>query len=74
VPPGGSPRCCASTWPAAIRSRTRWRSPLALLIDRWRTTNNGADAPLSPAPLPVGLDLADVEEPAPEPPTRGGRR
>ena len=55
-------------------------SPLALLIDKWRRDNEKNDtekagAPVSPAaPPPVGLDLADIEEPAPEPPTRGGRR
>ena len=48
-------------------------SPLALLIDKWRN-NNQADTPVSPAVPPVGLDLADIPEPAPEPPARGGRR
>jgi hypothetical protein len=47
-------------------------SPLALLIPSLRTTH--ADVPVSPAVPPVGLDLADIEEPAPEPPARGGRR
>ena len=47
-------------------------SPLALLIPSLRTTN--AAAPLSPGMSPVGLDLADIPEPAPEPPPRGGRR
>ena len=45
-------------------------SPLALLIPSLRTPD--ADVPVSPAVPPVGLDLADIEEPAPEP--RGGRR
>jgi hypothetical protein len=49
-------------------------SPLALLIPKPRTTTKDADVPAAP-PMPrVGLDLADIEEPAPEPPTRGGRR
>ena len=43
-------------------------SPLAALIPRRRQ----ADAPVSPGMPPVGLDLADIPEPAPEP--RGGRR
>ena len=43
-------------------------SPLAALIPRERETA----APVSPGMPPVGLDLADVAEPAPEP--RGGRR
>ena len=46
-------------------------SPLALLIPSLRNTE--ADVPVSPAVPPVGLELADIEEPAPEP-TRGGRR
>lgn len=46
-------------------------SPLALLIPSLRTTD--ADVPVSPAVPLVGLELADIEEPAPEPP-RGGRR
>ena len=46
-------------------------SPLALLIPSLRDTE--ADVPVSPAVPPVGLELADIEEPAPEPP-RGGRR
>jgi hypothetical protein len=48
-------------------------SPLVLLLPD-RRNNKQADAPVSPAVPPVGLDLADIEEPAPEPPTRGGRR
>jgi hypothetical protein len=48
-------------------------SPLALLIPKPRT-NKDADVPVSPAPPRVGLELADIEEPAPEPATRGGRR
>jgi hypothetical protein len=43
-------------------------SPLALLIP----SQKYADAPVSPGMPLVGLDLADVPEPAPEP--RGGRR
>ena len=46
-------------------------SPLALLIPSLRTAQ--ADVPVSPAVPPVGLELADIEEPAPEP-SRGGRR
>ncbi|OJF11255.1 hypothetical protein EDD30_6495 [Couchioplanes caeruleus] len=46
-------------------------SPLALLIPG--LLNNQADVPVSPAVPPVGLELADIEDPAPEPP-RGGRR
>ena len=46
-------------------------SPLALLIPSLRTT--AAEVPVSPAVPPVGLELADIEEPAPEP-ARGGRR
>jgi hypothetical protein len=46
-------------------------SPLALLIPSLR--NSEADVPVSPAVPPVGLELADIEEPAPEP-QRGGRR
>jgi hypothetical protein len=46
-------------------------SPLALLIPSLRTT--GADVPVSPAMPLVGLELADIEEPAPER-SRGGRR
>lgn len=46
-------------------------SPLALLIPSLRTT--GEDVPVSPAVPPVGLELADIEEPAPEP-SRNGRR
>ena len=45
-------------------------SPLALLIPGQRI--NDADVPVSPGVPLVGLDLADIEEPAPEP--RGGRR
>ena len=51
----------------------RIESPLALLIPSLRT-NNMAGVPVSPAVPAVGLDLADIEEPAPEPPTRGCRR
>ncbi len=47
-------------------------SPLALLIPSLRNTE--ADVPVSPAVPPVGLELADFAEPAPEPPMRGGRR
>jgi uncharacterized membrane protein (Fun14 family) len=47
-------------------------SPLALLIPSLRTTKE-ADVPVSPAVPPVGLELADIDEPAPEPPRRGGR-
>jgi hypothetical protein len=47
-------------------------SPLSLLIPRLR--NNDADVPVSPAVPLVGLDLADVDEPAQQPPSRGGRR
>jgi hypothetical protein len=46
-------------------------SPLALLIPALR--NIQADVPVSPGMPPVGLDLADIEDP-PEPPARGGRR
>jgi hypothetical protein len=46
-------------------------SPLALLIPSLRTIE--ADVPVSPAVPPVGLELADIQEPAPEP-TRNGRR
>jgi hypothetical protein len=46
-------------------------SPLALLIPSLRTN---AVAPVSPGMPPVGLDLADIPEPAPEPASRGGRR
>jgi hypothetical protein len=46
-------------------------SPLALLIPSLR--NNEADVPVSSAVPPVGLELPDIEEPAPEP-QRGGRR
>jgi hypothetical protein len=45
-------------------------SPLVLLIPSLR--NKKANAPVSPAAPSVGLDLADIPEPAPEP--RGGRR
>jgi hypothetical protein len=48
-------------------------SPLALLIPRPRTEKT-AEPPVSPAVPRIGLELADIEEPAPEPPTRGGRR
>jgi hypothetical protein len=47
-------------------------SPLALLIPRKNNAHEYADAPVSPGMPPVGLDLADVPEPAPEP--RGGGR
>ncbi len=47
-------------------------SPLALLIPRPRKKD--ADVPVSRAVAPVGLDLADIPEPPPEPPARGGRR
>jgi hypothetical protein len=46
-------------------------SPLALLIPG-RNTREDAALPASPGMPPVGLDLADVPEPVPEP--RGGRR
>jgi hypothetical protein len=46
-------------------------SPLALLIPTLRNINK-AVTPVSPAVPPVGLDLADIPEPAPEP--RSGRR
>jgi hypothetical protein len=46
-------------------------SPLALLIPALRDPQ--ADAPVSPAVPPVGLDLADIEVP-PTPEPRGGRR
>ena len=46
-------------------------SPLALLIPR-QHNNTDADVPVSPGMPPVGLDLADVPEPAPE--SRGGAR
>lgn len=48
-------------------------SPLALLIPAQRNKNN-ANVPVSPAVPLVGLDLADIPVPAPEPPSRGGRR
>ncbi len=51
---------------------SRIDSPLALLIPSLRNTEL-ADVPVSPAVPPVGLELADIEEPAPELP-RGGRR
>jgi hypothetical protein len=47
-------------------------SPLALLIPRKNNAHEYADVPVSPGMPPVGLDLADVPEPAPEP--RGGGR
>jgi hypothetical protein len=47
-------------------------SPLALLIPSLRNIER-ADVPVSPAMPPVGLELADIQEPAPEP-SRGGRR
>jgi hypothetical protein len=49
-------------------------SPLALLIPRPRNQKKDAEAPVSPAVPRVGLELADIEEPPPEPPARGGRR
>jgi hypothetical protein len=48
-------------------------SPLALLIPSLRTNEN-AEVPVSPAVPPVGLELADIEEPQVPEPTRGGRR
>jgi hypothetical protein len=50
-------------------------SPLALLLPGGRGVENEAasNVPVSPAVPPVGLELADIEDPAPEPP-RGGRR
>jgi hypothetical protein len=54
-------------------------SPLALLIpslrksDEKRENDERADVPVSPVVPPVGLDLADIEEPA-VPDSRGGRR
>lgn len=47
-------------------------SPLALFIPSLRDDNE-AEVPVSPAVPPVGLELADIEDPAPEPPRRGGR-
>ena len=47
-------------------------SPLALLVPSLRSTPD-ADVPVSPVVPPVGLELADVEEPA-APQPRGGRR
>jgi hypothetical protein len=47
-------------------------SPLALLIPGRNNDDKYADAPVSPGMPPVGLDLADVPEPDPEP--RGGGR
>jgi hypothetical protein len=47
-------------------------SPLAELIPSLR--NPTAEVPVSPAVPPVGLELADIEEPAVPEPTRGGRR
>ncbi len=46
-------------------------SPLSLLIPALRN-NKKVNVPVFAAVPPVGLDLADIEEPAPEP--RGGRR
>ena len=46
-------------------------SPLALLIPSLRSIET--DVPVSPAVPPVGLELADIADPAPEPPRRGGR-
>jgi hypothetical protein len=48
-------------------------SPLALLIPSLRNDDIGADVPVSPAVPPVGLELADIADPAPEPSRRGGR-
>jgi hypothetical protein len=52
------------------------KSPLALLIPSLRKTEErqaDTNVPVSPAVPPVGLELADIDEPAaPEP--RGGRR
>jgi len=47
-------------------------SPLALLIPSLRDDAD-ADVPVSPAMPPVGLELADIQEPA-VPESRGGRR
>jgi hypothetical protein len=49
------------------------QSPLALLVPRPKNTGR-ADAPVSPAVPLVGLELADIEEPAVPEPSRGGRR
>jgi hypothetical protein len=51
----------------------RVESPLALLIPSLRNTNTAVKPEASALP-PVGLDLTDIPEPAPEPPSRGGRR
>jgi hypothetical protein len=53
----------------------RIESPLSLLIPalRKQTDEYMADVPVSPGMPPVGLDLADIDEP-PETPARGGRR
>ncbi|MFF5292604.1 hypothetical protein [Paractinoplanes globisporus] len=52
----------------------RVESPLALLIPSLRNNKEAeSNVPVSPAVPPVGLELADIEDPAPEPP-RGGRR
>jgi hypothetical protein len=51
-------------------------SPLVLLIPGLRKNGENderAEVPVSPAVPPVGLDLADIEEP-PVPDSRGGRR
>jgi len=48
-------------------------SPLALLIPSLRHTHEEAGVPVSPAMPPVGLELADIEEP-PVAESRGGRR
>jgi hypothetical protein len=51
-------------------------SPLALLIPALRNQEDEyvqADVPVSPGMPPVGLDLADVEDP-PDLPARGGGR
>ncbi|GGL09707.1 hypothetical protein [Mangrovihabitans endophyticus] len=47
-------------------------SPLALFIPSLRDDNE-ADVPVSPAVPLVGLELADIEDPASEPSRRGGR-
>jgi hypothetical protein len=49
-------------------------SPLALLIPRKNGEDVYAGVPVSPGMPPVGLNLADVPEPSPEPPRGGGRR
>lgn len=49
-------------------------SPLALLIPSLRAVGSKADVPVSPAVPPVGLELADIEDPPAPEPARGGRR